>query len=98
MASLSPRRFQRGYLLEIPVMLFIIVLALSVLVPRLPFNGQKVLLGIAAVPIVFCLFYMIVTPGWVPGTSARGGRVWRVALFLGCAAVIVAGVGAFILR
>jgi len=27
-----------------------------------------------------------------------GGLVWRVALFAGCAAAIVAGVGAFILR
>lgn len=79
-------------------MLFILVVVLSVLMPRLPLNGQKVLLAIAVIPIVFCLFYMVVMPGWVPGTSGRGRRVWRVALFLGCAAAIVVGVGAFILR
>jgi hypothetical protein len=96
--SLSPRQFQRGYLLEIPIVLFIFVVVLSVLMPRLPLNGQKVLIAISAVPIVLCLFYMIVAPGWVPGTSGRGHRAWRLALFLGCAAAIVAGVGAFIAR
>lgn len=79
-------------------MLFILVVALAVLMPRLGLIGQKILLAIAAVPIVFCLFYIMVIPGWVPGNSGRGGRVWRVALFVGCAAAIVAGVGAFILR
>ena len=94
----SLRRFQRGYLLEIPILLFILVLVLSILIPRLSFNGQKVLLGLAAVPILFCLFYIIVAPGWVPQTSGRVGRGFRVALFLGCAAAIVAGVASFLLR
>jgi hypothetical protein len=94
----SPRRSQRGYLLEIPVILFVLVIALSLLVPRLSLIGQKIAIGIAAIPIVFCLFYVIVAPGWVPGTHRRGLGVWRVALFLGCAAAIVTGVAAFILR
>jgi hypothetical protein len=99
MASrLPPRQPQRGYLLEIPVMLFIIVLAVAILAPRLPLIGQKVLIGVAVVPILFCLFYMIVAPGWMPGRFSLARRVWRVGLFLGCAAAIIAGVGAFILR
>jgi hypothetical protein len=79
-------------------MLLIIVVLLSVLMPRLSLKGQKVLLAIAAVPIVFFLFYMIVIPGWVPGASGRGRLLWRAALFLGCATAIGAGVGTFILR
>jgi len=70
----TPRHSQRGYLVEIPLMLIILVLALSLLAPRLPLIGQKVLIGVAVVPIVFCLFYMIVVPGWVPGSSIRPRR------------------------
>jgi hypothetical protein len=94
----SPRRFQRGYLLEIPIILFVLVIVLSLLMPHLSLIGQKIVLGIAVIPFVFCLFYMIVAPGWVPGTDRRGLSVWRLVLFLGCAAAIVTGVGAFILR
>ena len=97
-SQLSPRQSQRGYLLEIPVMLFILVLALAILAPRLPLIGQKVLIGVAVVPIVFCLFYMIVAPGWVAGKSGRVRRAWRMALFLGVAGAIVAGAGGFIFR
>jgi len=97
-ARVRRRESQRGYLLEIPIVLFILLIALAVLVPRLALTGQKITLALAAVPIVFCLFYMIVIPGWTPGTSGRIARIWRVSLFLGCAAVIVAGVWAFMLR
>jgi hypothetical protein len=79
-------------------MLLILVVGLSILVPRLPLVGQKVMIGVAVLPIVFCLFYMIVAPGWVPGRSGRARRAWRVVVFLGLAAAIVAGAGGFILR
>jgi len=71
-------------------MLIILLLALAILAPRLPLIGQKVLIGVAVVPIVFGLFYMIVAPGWVPGNSGRVRRALRMALFLGLAAAIVA--------
>jgi hypothetical protein len=93
-----PRRFQRGYLLEIPIILFVLVIVLSLVIPRLPLIGQKIVIVISAIPIVFCLFYMIIAPGWVPGSHRGGLGVWRVALFLACAAAIVTGVVAFILR
>jgi hypothetical protein len=99
MAShLSSRQFQRGYLLEIPLILFILLLALAILAPRLSPIGQKVTIGAAALPIVFCLFYIIVAPGWVPGSTGRACRDLRVALFVGLAAAILAGAGDFILR
>jgi hypothetical protein len=99
MAShLSSRQFQRGYLLEIPVLLFILLLALAILAPRLSLIGQKVMIGVAVLPIVYFLFYMIVAPGWVPGSTGRARRALRVALFIGLAAAIAAGAGGFILR
>jgi hypothetical protein len=94
----SPRRFQCGYLLEIPIILFILVIVLSFVVPRLPLIGQRLVIVITAIPIVLCLFYMIIVPGWAPGSHRRGISAWRVALFLGCAAVIATGVGALIFR
>jgi hypothetical protein len=55
-------------------------------------------IAITAIPIVLCLFYMIIVPGWAPSSHRRGISAWRVALFLACAAVIAAGAGDFILR
>ncbi len=93
----SPRRSQCGYLLEIPIILFILVIVLSFVIPRLPLIGQRLVIAISAIPIGLCLFYMIIVPGWAPGSHRRGISAWRVALFLGCAAVIATGVGAFVL-
>ena len=95
---MSAAQFQRGYLVEIPIILFRLMVVLAIVMPRLPLAGQKALIGIAAVPIVFCLFYMIVAPGWMPGESVARRHIWRIALFLGCAAVVVLGAGSFILR
>jgi hypothetical protein len=94
----SPRQLQRGYLLEIPLILFVVMIALALVMPRLSLIGQKIAIVIAAIPILFCLLYMIVVPGWTPGTHRRGSRVWRITLFLGCAAAIITVVGTFILR
>jgi hypothetical protein len=94
----SPPQLQRGYLLEIPLMLLVVVIALAVVMPRLSLIGQKIAIVIAAIPVLFCLFYMIVAPGWVPGTPRRAGLILRLTLFLGCTAAIVVGVGAFIVR
>jgi hypothetical protein len=92
------RRSQRGYLFEIPLILLTLFLALAFILPRLPVIGQKVLLAVATVPTLFCLFYLIVAPGWTPGAVLRGSACCRLALFLGCAAVTVAAVAAFIFR
>jgi hypothetical protein len=77
---------------------FLLVIVVAIVMPRLPSSGQKALIGIAVVPIVLCLFYMIVAPGWVPGSSGRAPRALRMALFAALAAAIVVGAGDFILR
>jgi hypothetical protein len=98
MTPLVARRSQRGYLLEIPLLLLALVAALAFLLPRLSVPGQKVLLAFATVPTLFCFYYGVVAPGWTAGAGLRGGRAWRLGVFLGCAAVTVAAVAAFILR
>jgi hypothetical protein len=91
-------RFQRGYLYEIPLVLLALFLALALILPRLSVFGQKVLLGVTLVPILYCLFYLIVRPGRT-ATSRQGGHAYgRIAFFLACAIAAVVFVAVFILR
>lgn len=90
----SPRR-SAGYLLEVPLLLMAIGLVLALLLPNLPPLGQKVLLGLAALPLLLGLYYMIVTPGWTPGGSGLRPP-WGLAWFSLVALLIVALVVAFL--
>lgn len=76
------RHLQRGYLLEIPILLMVVGVVLSILIPNLPPLGQKIVFGIGAVPILFALFYMIVIPGWTPNYSGRLKWPWNWLVFL----------------
>ncbi len=91
------RHRQRGYLLEIPLLFVAIVVILSIVLPMLPPLGKKILVALAAVPILFALFYMIVIPGWTPDTSGRLKWPWNWVVFLLVAIPIVLIVVAFIL-
>jgi hypothetical protein len=93
----SPRQRQRGYLLEIPLLFIALVVILSFVLPMLPSWGQKVAMALAAVPILFALFYMIVIPGWTPGYEGRLKWPWNWVVFVLVAIPIVVVVVAFIL-
>jgi hypothetical protein len=97
MKNPSFRQSQRGYLLEIPILFMAVVVVLSILLPKLPPMGQKILLGIAAIPILFFLYYMIVVPGWMPGDKGRLRPPWNLIVFLLVAVPIVAVVILFAL-
>lgn len=97
MRLLGHHRRQSGYLLEVPILLVVAVLGATFLFPQLSPAGRKILVVLAAMPVLFCLFYMIVTPGWRPDTSGRLRPPWSLLAFLLVAAVIVAGVGMFVL-
>jgi hypothetical protein len=75
----------------------VVLIVMSILIPKLPPWGQRILLCIAAVPILFGLYYMIVIPGWMPGDKGRLKPPWNLLVFLLLAAVIVAGVVMFVL-
>ena len=96
MQHISSRKQQRGYLLEIPLLLAVIGIVLAVLLPNLPPIGQKILLVIAVLPTLFGLYYMIVTPGWMPDTSGRLRPPWSLLVFLLVAAAILTVLGLFI--
>lgn len=82
---------QLGYLMEIPILLAVVVLGVVFLLPMLPPVGRKVLMVVAAFPVLLCLYYMIVIPGWRPNPS-RLSQTTRMVLFIGAAIAIVASV------
>jgi hypothetical protein len=83
------RKGQGGYLLEIPLLLFIILIVVVVLIPYLSIGGRKILISIAAVPVLFALYYMIVIPGWTPYRRNRLGPTGRKVVFLLTAILII---------
>ena len=97
MILLGHHRRQAGYLLEVPVLLVLIIVGATFLLPQLSPAGRKILVALAALPVLICLFYMIVTPGWQPNSRGRLKPPWSVLAFLLLAAVIVAGVVTFVL-
>jgi len=80
---------QRGYLLEIPILLVMVIVVASIILPRLPPLGQKITIALAAIPILFFLYYMIVIPGWMPTDTTRLKRPWNLVVFLLLAIPIV---------
>lgn len=90
------RQFQRGYLMEIPILFMVVLVVLSILLPELPPLGQKITIGITAPPILFGLYYMIVIPGWTPDYSGRLKWPWNLLVFLLIAIPIVIIVAIFI--
>lgn len=92
---MSPLRPQRGYLMEVPLLLAVVAIVVAVLLPRLPPMGQKVLFTLAAVPVLLCLYYMIVTPGWQPGERIAAGAWVRWGGFALAATGVIAGVVIF---
>jgi hypothetical protein len=93
----SIRRRQRGYLLELPVLLMILLVGAAMLLPRLTPAAGKVLVGMVALPVLVLLYIMIVRPGWQPGGSGVRTVRGRIALFVCLAAALVAGVLLFAL-
>jgi hypothetical protein len=80
------------------MVLLALFLALALILPRLSVFGQKVLLGVTIVPILYCLFYVIVRPGWTAARIQRGHASGRLALFLACAMAAIVLVAWFIHR
>ncbi len=73
-------KLQRGYLLEIPLILIITGLLLSILIPILPPIATKILVTIGAIIFIGGFYYMIIIPGWQPN-SPRFGYWWKFVLF-----------------
>ena len=90
-AKCSLLQRQQGYLMEIPILLAAVVLGVALLFPALSPIGRKILLVAAVFPVIFCLYYMIVIPGWRPHPS-RITQKARLAIFVCVAMGVAAGV------
>ncbi|GFO56373.1 hypothetical protein GMSM_33800 [Geomonas sp. Red276] len=84
---------QAGYLMEVPILLCLVAVSLALIIPHLSTFGRKIAVSIAAFPVLFCLYYMIVIPGWRGGERASLGPVMRWVIFalaaLGIVTVVV---------
>lgn len=85
-----------GYLLEVPLIVMVVTVLLAVLLPKLPLWGAKILAGVGALLLTACFYYMIVTPGWQPGSRPLPFP-WNILAFLCTAAVILGAATLFIL-
>ena len=92
----SPRRLQYGYLLEIPIMLMVGGAVVATLFFHLPPVGQKVLVCGMALPLLCCLYYVIVAPGWMADNDPLKPTL-RLLAFVLLTAMIGTGVSIIVL-
>lgn len=78
-------------------MMMVVLVVVAVILPHLPPLGQKITVVIAALPILFGLFYMIVIPGWTPNSNSRLKPPWSWVVFIIIAIPIVAVVFLFVI-
>lgn len=89
----NPERYQRGYLLEVPLLMSAVAIVTTLLWNVLPAWAAKAMLGFAVLMWIGGLYYMWVAPGWQPvPTGSRGckSRIFLIAIVL----LIVVGIGA----
>lgn len=77
--------------MEIPIMLAVVGVVAALVLPHLSPFGAKVFIGIALLPVLYFLYYMIVIPGWMPSDTNRLRPPWSVVVFTLVAAAITGG-------
>ena len=95
---MNSKQSQSGYLMEIPIILFITAILLAVLMPNLPDLAGKVVLVVVALVWIAGLYYMIVIPGWRPGSGnpSRSSKFFRLILFIAFAIFILLITGVYV--
>lgn len=73
-------KYQRGYLLEIPLILIVTGILLAILIPILPKIATQILVVVGAIVFIGGFYYMIVIPGWQPNAS-RLGLIGKLTIF-----------------
>ncbi len=73
-------KYQRGYLLEIPLIIIVTGVLLAILIPILPKIATQILVVIGAIIFIAGFYYMIVIPGWQPNTP-KLGRIGKLTIF-----------------
>lgn len=92
---MAPRRAQRGYMIEIPIIVVVIGVLVTIILPKLPPLGQKVAVVLGALVFIAGAYYMIVIPGWQPDAK-RLRWPWNLVVFIPVALLIALLAGAFV--
>lgn len=95
---MRPKRGQSGYLLEVPLIVMAVAVALTVLLPILPKVAGKILAVAGSVAIIGGLYYVIVIPGWQPGDASRLRWPWSLLVFLTIASLIIFATVGYVLK
>lgn len=74
-------KYQRGYLLEIPLILIVTGILLAILIPILPKVATQLLVIIGTIIFISGFYYIIVIPGWQPSASQLG-RIGKLTIFV----------------
>lgn len=72
---------QRGYLLEIPLIVITMGILLAILIPILPKIASKILISIGMVILIGGFYYMLIIPGWQPNAKPLKG-IWKWSIFV----------------
>ena len=97
MASRRLRCGQHGYLMEVPIILAVTLITLAVFLPMLPPIGRKIAMVVAALPVLYCLYYMIVTPGWRPNPTRWLTPLLRMIIFALVTVAVVTSVVIYVI-
>jgi hypothetical protein len=92
---MKSRRKLTGYMIEIPIIVVVIGVLLSVILPKLPPLGQKITVVLGALVFIAGAYYMIVIPGWQP-EAKRLRPPWSLLVFALVALLIAFVAGAFV--
>jgi len=87
---------QRGYLLEVPLLVAAVLVVGLLLLPHLGPGGRKLAVGAGAGLLLAGAYYLLLAPGRLVGAPAGPPRAVRRLLFGALALVLVLGAGAFI--
>ena len=89
------KRLQRGYMIEVAIIVVIVGVLVSSILPHLPPIGQKIAVVLGALVFILGAYYMIVIPGWQPGAK-RLRWPWNLLVFIPVALAIAFVAAAFV--
>lgn len=85
----NSRERQRGFLLEVPLILTVVAILLIIAVPQLPEPFGGMLAAVGAMVLIAGLYYLIVIPGWRPTAEQQSGKAVILAKFVGAAGLVI---------
>lgn len=93
---MGARCSQSGYMMEVPLLMLAAGIVLAIALPHAPSVLGRILVAVGTLIWIGGLYYMILAPGWLPGSQPGMGRAWKWVLFLVLAGLLAFGAVAYI--